>query len=313
MQLTHIRRSDLNLLPALAVLLEERSISRAAARHHLSQPAMSRVLQRLRGTFDDELLVRTAKGYQLTSRARQLQSELAGVLKELDGLLRGTTFEPAKMEGRVRLCCSDYMSLAFTPRLAEKMSKLAPRSELEIVPWHEHAFEDVDRGRIDVLLWAHHRQASLHSEQIMQTDEVCVLSDNHPVPAGRLSLAKYLAYPHVRVSVLQGQLTMVDDQLTSAGHTRRVGLQVPYFDTAVLAVQDTTMIATVPRLAAEQYAPRARVRLEPPPFRFMPIRIMMRWHPSTDGDAALKWFRDLARGVASEMTASSAGGRIRRR
>jgi DNA-binding transcriptional LysR family regulator len=71
MHLTHVRKSDLNLLPALAVLLEERSISRAAARHHLSQPAMSRVLQRLRETFGDELLVRTANGYELTTRARR--------------------------------------------------------------------------------------------------------------------------------------------------------------------------------------------------------------------------------------------------
>jgi DNA-binding transcriptional LysR family regulator len=302
MQLTHIRKSDLNLLPALAVLLEERSISRAAARHHLSQPAMSRLLQRLRGTFGDELLVRTRQGYQLTSRARQLQSELPALLNGIDGLLRGSAFEPSKMENRIRLCCSDYMSLVFTPRLAERMSKLAPRSELEIVTWHEHAFEDVARGRIDVLLWAHHRPAALHSEQIMETHEVCVLAADHPVPKGRLTLARYLAYPHVRVSVLQGQLTMVDDQLTAAGHPRRIGVQVPYFDTAIHAVQDTTMIATVPRLAAEQYAGNARVRIEPPPFRFMPIRILMRWHPSTDGDAALTWFRDRVRDVAREVS-----------
>lgn len=304
MQLTHIRRSDLNLLPALAVLLEERSISRAAARHNLSQPAMSRVLQRLRGTFGDELLIRTPKGYQLTSRAQQLQTELSTILRDVDGLLRGGAFEPSRAEFHVRLCCSDYMSLAFTPHLVEKMSKLAPRSDLEVVPWHEHAFEDVNRGRIDVLLWAHYKQASLNSEEVMETDEVCVLSASHPVPKGGLTLAKYLAYPHVRVSVLQGQLTMVDDQLTSAGHVRRVGLQVPYFDTAVFACQDTTMIATVPRLAAELYARRARVRIERPPFRFMPIRLMMRWHPSTDGDAALKWFRDLVRGVANEISAA---------
>jgi DNA-binding transcriptional LysR family regulator len=312
MSLTHIRRSDLNLLPALAVLLEERNISRAAERHHLSQPAMSRLLQRLRGTFSDELLVRTAKGYQLTSRAQQLQGELPALLKDLDGLLRGTMFDPSRMEDRIRLCCSDYMSLAFTPRLAERMSKLAPRSELEVVPWHEHAFEDVNRGRIDVLLWAHHRPATLHTEQILETEEVCVLSANHPVPKGRLTLAQYLAYPHVRVAVLQGQMTMVDDQLSAAGHKRQVGIQVPYFDTAVMAVQDTTMIATLPRLAAEQYAHRARVRIEPPPFKFIPIRILMRWHPSTNDDAALKWFRDLIRGVAGKLAPSAPKGRSKK-
>jgi DNA-binding transcriptional LysR family regulator len=84
MHLTHVRKSDLNLLPALALLLEERSISRAAARHHLSQPAMSRVLQRLRETFADELLVRTAHGYELTARARRLQQDLQSLLPEVD-------------------------------------------------------------------------------------------------------------------------------------------------------------------------------------------------------------------------------------
>ena len=302
MQLTHIRRSDLNLLPALAVLLEERSVSRAAARHHLSQPAMSRVLQRLRATFGDDLLVRTAQGYQLTPRALRLQDELNALLRGVDGLLRGRAFDPSTVEDRFRLCCSDYMSLAFAPRLAKTMSELAPRSELEIVTWHEHAFDDAARGRIDVLLWAHRIPPSLRSEPILDTDEVCVLSADHPVGKGRLTLKKYLAYPHVRVGILPGQHTMVDDQLLAAGHRRRIGMQVPYFDSAVMAVQDTTMIATVPRLAAEPYARRARVRIETPPFRFAPIRILMGWHPGTDREPALQWFRGLLRETAGQMT-----------
>src|SRR5262245_27214125 len=89
MHLATILGSELNLLPALVVLLEERSISRAATRHHLSQPAMSRVLQRLRAMFRDELLVRTAKGFELTERARALQEELPGLLQGIDRTLRG--------------------------------------------------------------------------------------------------------------------------------------------------------------------------------------------------------------------------------
>src|SRR5215510_711246 len=140
MQLTHIRKSDLNLLPALAALLEERSISKAAARHHLSQPAMSRVLQRLRGTFGDELLVRTAQGYALTTRARRLQDELQVLLPRIDRLLRGDAFDPATAEGRFRLCCPDYLSRLFTPALAERVALRAPRAQLEIVAWSETAF-----------------------------------------------------------------------------------------------------------------------------------------------------------------------------
>src|SRR5712671_4171274 len=119
MHLTHVRRSELNLLPALAVLLEERSISKAAARHHLSQPAMSRVLQRLRETFGDELLIRTVNGYELTARARRLQDELQSVLPEVDRMLRGDVFNPATAEDIFRVCGSDSASMLMASRLPQ--------------------------------------------------------------------------------------------------------------------------------------------------------------------------------------------------
>jgi DNA-binding transcriptional LysR family regulator len=301
MQLTHIRKSDLNLLPALAVLLEERSISRAAARHHLSQPAMSRVLQRLRGTFGDELLIRTAKGYQLTPRAMRLQGELRALLQETNRLLRGDVFDPAIIEERFRLCCPDYMAHMFAPRLAQKLARLAPRAQLEIIAWHDGAFEDTGRGRLDVLLWANRMPAPLHNERIFVSEMVCVLSAAHPVGKRPLTMEKYLAARHVRVNVLHAQSTMVEDQLIAAGHHREIGMEVPYFGTAIAAVQDTDMIATVPRAAADQYTPGARVRVVAPPFRFAPINILMGWHPSTHGDAALHWFRGLLREAAREI------------
>jgi DNA-binding transcriptional LysR family regulator len=301
MQLTHIRKSDLNLLPALAVLLEERSISRAAARHHLSQPAMSRVLQRLRGTFGDELLIRTAKGYQLTPRAMRLQGELRALLQEMDRLLRGNVFDPALIEDRFRLCCPDYMSHMFAPRLAETLGKLAPRAQLQIIAWHDGAFEDAGRGRLDVLLWANRMPAPLLNEKIFVTDMVCVMSAQHPVGKRPLTMATYLGCRHVRVNVLHTQSTMVEDQLIAAGHHREIGMEVPYFGTAITAVQDTDMIATVPRAAANQYAPGARVRVVKPPFAFAPINILMGWHPGTNGDAALHWFRDQLRATAREI------------
>jgi DNA-binding transcriptional LysR family regulator len=197
MHLAHIRKSDLNLLPALAVLLEERSISKAADRHHLSQPAMSRVLQRLRGVFGDQLLVRTRGGYALTARARRLQEELRLVLPRIDSLLRGDAFDPATAEERFRLCCPDYLSRLFAPRLAERLSDAAPRSTLAIVPWHENAVEDVARGRIDAMLRPNRISPLLHSEEILRSEMVCVMSLDHPLAKRRLTMKSYLAYPHV--------------------------------------------------------------------------------------------------------------------
>jgi DNA-binding transcriptional LysR family regulator len=196
MQLTHIRKSDLNLLPALAALLEERSISKA---------------------------------------------------------------------------------------------------------WSESAFEDTVRGRIDVVLWPNRASPSLRSEEVFRSDMVCVMSASHPLAKRRLTMQGYLAYPHVTVTVLATQRTMVDDQLLAAGHRRRIGLRVPYFGSAVLAVESTALIATVPRAAAQPYARDVKVRLVAPPFKFDPIPMLMSWHPSTDGEPALRWFRGLVRETAANL------------
>jgi DNA-binding transcriptional LysR family regulator len=306
MQLTHIRRSDLNLLPALVVLLEECSISRAAARHNLSQPAMSRILQRLRGMFRDELLVRTPKGYQLTERALALQAELPTLLQGIDRQLRGKTFDPAAAQEDFRLCCSDFIANLFMPHLAGSMSRLAPRSRLEILTWHESAFEDVARGSIDVVIWANRAPPPLQSEQILGTRMVCVLAPGHALGKKRLTLERYLVHPQVDVTVLKNKPTIVDVQLNTAGHRRNIALRVPYFGAAIVAVERTDLIATLPEIAVRQYTGERNVRILPPPFDFKPIQVLMSWHPSKTSEPALRWFRELLRTTATQIAADQA-------
>src|SRR5258708_38823037 len=129
MHLTHVRRSDLNLLPALAVLLEERSISKAAVRHNLSQPAMSRLLQRLRETFGDELLIRTVNGYELTARARRLQDELQSGLPEGDRMRRGDGFNPATAEDVFPGCGADSASMPMGSALPRRPHAVATQAQ----------------------------------------------------------------------------------------------------------------------------------------------------------------------------------------
>src|ERR1700754_35012 len=108
MHQTHIAGVDLNLLPALAALLEERHVSGAATRVGLSQPAMSRALQRLRRVFDDALLVSGSDGYTLTPRAERIRRRLTGVLPELDALFGTEDFDPRTAQESYRLALSDY-------------------------------------------------------------------------------------------------------------------------------------------------------------------------------------------------------------
>src|SRR5215470_5662600 len=110
MRLTQLRQADLNLLVVFAVLAEERSVSRAARRLLLSQPAVSRALARLRDTFHDDLLVRTGSGFELTPHGRRLLTELEVMLPRLDRLLSGGSFDPAREEANFRIAATDYAS-----------------------------------------------------------------------------------------------------------------------------------------------------------------------------------------------------------
>jgi DNA-binding transcriptional LysR family regulator len=292
MHLTHVRKSDLNLLPALALLLEERSISRAAARHHLSQPAMSRVLQRLRETFADELLVRTAHGYELTARARRLQQDLQSLLPEVDRMLRGEIFNPLSAEDTFRVCGPDSASILIASRLPGRLKAMAPATQLELVAWHDKAFDDVTHGRVDVLLWANQVPQPLLSRELLEDDIICVVCERHPSGKGPLTKETYLRYPHVLLTLFNPWGSIVDRVLAKNLQQRRIGLRVPYFGAAVLAVPGTDLIATLPRRSAEIYARSARVRIMPLPFKVARLRYLIAWHPSTNEEPALVWFRE---------------------
>jgi DNA-binding transcriptional LysR family regulator len=292
MHLTHVRKSDLNLLPALAVLLEERSISRAAARHHLSQPAMSRVLQRLRETFGDELLVRTANGYELTARARRLQQDLQSLLPDVDRMLRGERFNPLTAEDTFRVCGPDSASILIASRLPGRLKAMAPGTQLELVAWHDKAFEDVTHGRVDLLLWANQVPSPLLSRELVEDDIICVFCERHPIGQRPLTKEAYLRYPHVLLTLFSPWGSIVDRALAKNNQQRRIGLRVPYFGAAVLAVPGTDLIATLPRRSAEIYAGSAPVRIVPFPFTIAPLRYLIAWHPSTNEEPALVWFRE---------------------
>src|SRR5437660_12883876 len=99
----HLRNVDLNLLHALHALLEEQHVTRAAKRCFLSQPAMSRALDRLRETFGDPLLVRTGRVYERTVRGARVLRELASIMRRIENMVQGEEFSPARSQERFRV------------------------------------------------------------------------------------------------------------------------------------------------------------------------------------------------------------------
>jgi DNA-binding transcriptional LysR family regulator len=297
---TQLQRVDLNLLVALAALLDERHVSRAADRIGLSQPATSRALQRLRRTLDDELLVRTRDGYQLTPRAERIQRELAGILPRLEVLFGTEGFDPATASDSFQLMGTDFTTSVLGPGLSRRLFREAPRAAVTFRQWHNGVFEDVSHGLVDLAFAAVAVDLSLRSELLFEERFVCLMAADHPLADREtLSLDDFLGAAHVMVDVLQGEQSAVDRRLTELGRHRSAALSVPYHSAAVLAVPGTPLVATLPaRLLSTLDDPALAVVNAPAEVEPMPY--LMTWHPRLDDDPAQRWLRDLVRVVARE-------------
>src|SRR4030095_3038463 len=126
MHTLHLRSVDLNLLHPLHALLEERHVTRAAKRCFLSQPAMSRALDRLRETLGDPLLVRTGRVYERTPRGERVLRELEQIMGRLGAMVQGEEFSPTQSQERFRVAMTDHASSILLPTLLERVRKAAP-------------------------------------------------------------------------------------------------------------------------------------------------------------------------------------------
>jgi DNA-binding transcriptional LysR family regulator len=290
----HLRQVDLNLLSTLYALLEERHVTRAAKRCFLSQPAMSRSLERIRDTFGDELLIRTGRIYERTVRGEWLLRELENLLPRLEALVRGEPFDPAQSRERLRVAVTDNGSIVLLPALTQRIRTAAPDITLEIVAWHDRSFEDVEAGKIDLALSPLAAPSPLETERLFKEDFVCLLGADHQLRARRFTLKQYLELSHVAVGAL-------DRPLADLGLRRRVALSVPFLVPAVAAVAGSDLVLTLPRKLAKAVAAMANVRSVEPPPEIKSFQYFMVWHPRLTAEPAQVWFREQLRIVAKTI------------
>lgn len=302
--MTYLERVDLNLLGPLAALLEERHVSRAAARVGISQPAMSQALGRLRHLLGDELLVRGTGGYRLTPRAERLQRQLAGVLPRLEDLFSHEVFDPGGASETFRLAGTDYPVLVFGAGLAREVLCQSPRSALRFGTWHEQVFDDLDRGVTDLGFYGGSPPAGLRAEQLFTERFVCVMATGHPLAAAGppMTLADYLGCSHLIVEVVDGDQSVIDRYLQGRGTPRTAGLSVPYHAAAPYLVPGTSLVATIPARLAARHSGDPGIAIVPAPAEVADMSYQMVWHPRLDGDPAQRWLRDTVRAVTSGLS-----------
>lgn len=312
MLMTHLGGVDLNLLPPLAALLEERHVTRAADRTGLSQPAMSRAMARLRKLLDDQLLVRDGGNYVLTPRAERIQRQLADLMPRLETVFAAEVFDPATADEHYRIAATDYPLLLFLPQVAREINKASPHSALRIEPYRDEVFDDMQHGRLDLTF---HGDApavpSVFRHEVLFDDVcVCMMAADHPLARRRrLTLTEYLRCSHLMIDILHGEQPVIDNHLRKLGLARRGALTLPRFIGAPAALPGTTLVATLTKRLVDRFGDDPTIAVVGAPVELEPMDYLMVWHPRLDNDPAQQWLRDTIRSVAS----ATIGGLMSRR
>ncbi|NKF29373.1 LysR family transcriptional regulator [Pseudomonas sp. BGM005] len=294
-----LRRIDLNLLVILDALLSEQHVTRAAERLHLSQPAVSHALARLRDLLGDPLLVRAGSGLVPTARALELAAPLAETLAQVQSLLAPNTFDPASARRTFRLAMSDYGAALILPGLIRTLRAEAPGIDLQIShASREGMVEGLLNGDIDLAAGVlPELPGELRSTPLFEERYVCLL-DRQSLPAGGvLDLPTYLSRPHVLLEMRGSGTPEIERTLTALRERRRVAISLPHWSVAPRFISGTDLILTVASRALNEVDDESLIVL-PPPFEIAPFTFVSAWHKRRCGDQALNWLnRRIEQGI----------------
>ncbi|WP_369131191.1 LysR family transcriptional regulator [Modestobacter roseus] len=287
---------DLNLLVSLDALLQQRSVTRAAAQMGLSQPALSASLARLRRHFDDELLTRQGNEYRLTPLAVQLK-ELARIA--LSGVERvfaaQPEFDPASSTREFTLLVSDYVVAILGDTLAELLAEEAPHTRLRLTPHSPAMVERADQVLLtaDLLLLPHGFVSDLSHHDLYRDEWVCVVAADSPAADAGLTVADLETLPWVVTYHGQTASTPAARQMRMLGIEPWVQVVNESFLTVPALVAGSGRIALLQRRLVDQLPLNSGIRALPVPFDAGPLIETMWWHPVFDDDPEHSYLRDL--------------------
>jgi len=308
---------DLNFLYVIQALYEEKSVSRAAERLGLTQPAVSHALGRLRATFEDDLFVRAGPVMAATPTGERIAQGAARALQMIRSEIwdaRG--FDPVGSARTFSVCLSDMGMIVLLPRLLAALRDHAPNAILNPiqVPSTElaHALQD---GSIDLAIGYLGRmgenlyQQALFRRALVGIERGSSRSDTSVRKGLRTSrddagalpempLERFIASEHVLAGTLALTNQLLEDELCKQGRRLKVGVSVPYLLTVPGLVATSDYIACVPSELAELFSKLADIRMFRPPVQLPDLVVKQFWHARFHNDAGHRWLRQL---VASTL------------
>ena len=300
-------RYDLNLLPIFVALMEERSVTRAAERLGMTQPALSNALARLRTTMQDQLFIRTRYGIEPTPVALELAPVIVEALARIDDAVLGQQdFNPATAERLMTIAPNGYAEFVLTPAIVARLGEVAPGIQLRLVPYGNDLIETgVISGMTAMVLGRIvDPPDNLVVQHLMDDGFACVVRANHPSVGESLSREQFERLRHVNV-LPPGRLRAgLFKAFERQGLQREVAVSVTNFLAVPEMVAVTDYCATLPRLICHRLANDTRLRVVPAPVDLGTFPVEMTWHVRYRHDPAHRWLRSLIGTMADELLAN---------
>lgn len=295
----HIASLDLNLIKLLGALLETGSVTLAAERLDIGQPAASRALARLRVALGDPLLVRAQGGYRLTPRAERLRPDVVTALRSLDHVFAPAHFDPSSATRRFRIATTDYGALAVLNRAVPALLCSAPGVRLDVQPWNNSTLDAMAEAEIDLAFYADDPLPPAYAyRRLFAETYTCLYRRSHPI--GRRACTGSAAarlralgdFPRGVIAYPAGHVTQYDDLFAQLGlPDERVVLSLPYFLAAPWIVANTDLILVVPTRVASCMVSLAALESAPFAVRSAGFEYRMLWHERMQHDLAHQWLR----------------------
>lgn len=271
MDTRELAKIDLNLLISLQVLLEEKSVSRAAERLFITQPAMSKTLSRLRALFGDPLFTRASHGMQPTPRALELEQGLGSILGGISQLVSASEFKPAGADAEVTIALSEYIGLALLPALTERLQSQAPQLKLRIITRVENQLEQLARGKLDFAL--HIKQAQYGHEfrvhELGGSPPALLLRDGHPLCTELADQSALANYPVIRLYVSdwdQLEARSISELFDQSALPGQGSLEISHLMTAMEVLRNTDYYMPAPAYLTQNETISAGITALPLPW-----------------------------------------------
>jgi DNA-binding transcriptional LysR family regulator len=292
---------DLNLLRVFDAILQTRSVTTAASNLHLTQPAVSKQLNRLRELLDDPLFVRTNDGMAPTPRAEALAGPIRQALSDVrNAIEQQLGFDPGTSDRTFRIFMNDVGQMALLPRVLALIVEEAPLVNIQTVqiPTLRMRSVGLESGDVDLAVgYFEEFDGSMHRQVLFEEHYVGMVRAAHPTIRTTLSFEQFLQSPHLVYQPSGGghgsQENFVDKAFWQAGVERRVAVRLAHAVGISAMVSHTDLLVIVPHMLAQACANLVDVSILDLPIEIPRIQIAQYWHDRFHTDPGSRWLRSI--------------------